>query len=192
MPGNDGLAPSFRASDMIRYGRLPGWLGVILLVACEKPAVAQSLGASARVQYNRDIRPLLSDKCFRCHGPDGGQRKANLRLDQREVAVADRQGYAAIVPGKPDESEVYLRITAEDDDQRMPPRRSGKVLKPHEVELLRRWIEQGADYQPHWAFIPPQPQPLPKVQQREWIRNPIDTFILSELEGQRLKPSPEA
>jgi hypothetical protein len=177
---------------MIQRG-FSSFLTVVVLLTCMRDTVAAPPGKQTpAVDFNRDIRPILSDKCFRCHGPDGGQRKGDLRLDQRDAAIADRQGYAAIVPGKPDESELYFRITAEDADTRMPPRSSGKTLKTQEVDLVKRWIEQGADYKPHWAFIPPRSQRLPTVQHREWVGNPIDAFVLAELERRGLKPSPEA
>ncbi len=141
-----------------------------------------------KLQYNRDIRPILSDKCFRCHGPDAGHREADLRLDQRDGAV-DRR---AIVPGEPHSSDVMHRITAENADERMPPVGSGSELTPAEIELIRRWIADGAEYQPHWAFLAPQRAPLPSVKQRVWPRNAIDHFVLARLEREGWSPSPEA
>ena len=118
------------------------------------------------VDFARDIRPLLSDNCFACHGPDAKQRKADLRLDTREGALADLDGTSAVVPGKPSESEAYRRITTADADDLMPPPDSGRALTDSEKELVRRWIEQGAKWQNHWAFIPAKRPGLPLGQAR--------------------------
>jgi hypothetical protein len=106
------------------------------------------------VSFNRDIRPILSQKCFPCHGPDAKTRKAKLRLDQRGDAIADRGGYAPVVPGKAASSEVMARVLSDDPAERMPPARLGKRLTEREVQLLRDWIDQGVEYQTHWAFGP--------------------------------------
>ncbi len=176
---------------MIRLGWLVFGAGVVLLAATGKNALAVETTAPGAVGYNREIRPILAEKCFRCHGPDGAQRKAGLRLDRREEALVERDGRRAIVPGDPEASELTFRVSAEDVDVRMPPPDSGLVLDPREVALLGRWIEQGAEYQPHWAFVPPQAPPLPPVSGNTWARNPIDVFILDELERRGLGPSPE-
>ncbi len=144
------------------------------------------------VLFNRDIRPILSENCFSCHGPDAGQRHAELRLDTAEGALADLGGYHAIVPGKPDESEAYLRIAEHDESMRMPPPDSNRSLSPDQVELVRRWIEQGAPWQGHWAFIPPQRPPAPQASGSDWPTNPVDAFVLPRLEAEGLQPSPEA
>jgi hypothetical protein len=156
-------------------------------------AAAQATTATAPVEYNRDIRPILADRCFRCHGPDGAKRKAGLRLDRRDEALAARDGRRAIVPGDPEESELTFRISTEDAELRMPPPGSGLVLQPREIALLGRWIKRGAEYQPHWAFVAPRPPPLPAVSggRSSWPRNPIDLFVLAELERQGLEPSSE-
>ncbi len=107
------------------------------------------------VQYNRDIRPILSDNCFECHGPDAAKRKADLRLD-----IGD-EGKSVVVAGKPEASELFKRISHSDSQEKMPPEDSGRVLTESEVETLRRWIEQGARWEKHWAFIPPIRPPLP-------------------------------
>jgi hypothetical protein len=138
----------------------------------------------AKIEFNRDIRPILSNKCFECHGPDSTHRKGKLRLDTDA-------GLKAIVAGKPHESEVFARITA-DDDTRMPPRKTGKVLTKNEIELVRRWIEQGATYQLHWSFSPPRRPELPKIADSNWPRNAIDRFIFAKLQSEKLQPSPEA
>jgi hypothetical protein len=139
------------------------------------------------VDYKRDIRPLLSDTCFNCHGPDEKQRKARLRLDTREGLLR------AIVPGKPGESELVLRIHSDDPMVLMLPPTSGKVLKPQQKEILRRWIEQGASWSRHWAFLPPRRPTTPPIQNpKSEIRNPIDRFILARLERDKGVPSPVA
>ena len=103
--------------------------------------------AAADVDFNRDIRPLLSDRCFACHGPDEAHRKGDLRLDDAKNLTEDRGGYRIVTPGKPDESELIYRLTAEDDSERMPPKKFGKPLKPAEIELLRRWVKEGGAVQ---------------------------------------------
>jgi len=146
----------------------------------------------ATVEFNRDIRPILSDHCFQCHGPDGAKRKAGLRLDQEAAAKAGRDGRHAIVAGDLDASELYERITSTDDDERMPPVQLGKTLSKSEVELIGRWIAEGARWQAHWAFIPPERAAVPGVKLASWVKNPIDAFILAKLEREGLSPSPEA
>ena len=125
------------------------------------------------IDFNRHIRPILSDNCFSCHGPDEQQRKAKLRLDTRDGALAAlRRGGHAVVPGKPETSAIIERVLAEDPSERMPPERTQKRVTREQAELLKRWIEQGAPYAQHWAFVPPRRPELPKVGQREWVRNP--------------------
>src|SRR5262249_52302914 len=130
--------------------------------ALPSPAQAADVPAAA-VQFNRDILPILSDNCFPCHGPDQAKRKADLRLDFPETAFADRGGYRVIVPGDSSKSMLFTRITSEDKKQRMPPARSGRMLTPAQIELVRRWIEQGAQWQKHWSLIPPQRPALPET-----------------------------
>src|SRR5579885_381954 len=145
--------------------------------------------APPRVDYNFQIRPLLADRCFVCHGPDEKKRKAKLRLD--DPAVARARG--AIVPGKPDESALIQRITAADPEERMPPRKSNLTLSPDEIALLRRWIAEGAEYTPHWAFLPPPDKvPVPAVADAAWPAGPLDRFVLARLEREGLKPSSAA
>src|ERR1051326_4846015 len=135
------------------------------------------------ISYNRDIRPILLENCFTCHGPDSAARKANLRLDSFEAATALRkEGKHAIVAGKPEESEAIRRIFTTDEDDHMPPVKSKKVLKPEEKELLKRWVAAGAKYEAHWSLIAPTRPELPKVQHPDWVKNPIDAFILARLE----------
>jgi hypothetical protein len=147
--------------------------------------------ADTTVEFNRDIRPILSDNCFTCHGPDKANRKGKLRLDVAEDALADRGGYHAIVPRNSDKSEVIRRILAKGKDQ-MPPISSGHKLSARQIDLLRRWIDQGAVWQKHWSFLAPQRASLPEVKNRKWLRNGIDHFVLARLEQEGLAPAPEA
>ena len=144
------------------------------------------------LQFNKDIRPILSDKCYTCHGPDPGNRKTKLRFDVESVATGDLGGRYAIVPGDPAKSEMIRRITAENKAMRMPPVSSGTSLTPHEIDLLRQWVQQGAKWQKHWSLIAPERPPLPAVKNAAWPRNEIDRFILERLERENLTPSPEA
>ncbi len=144
------------------------------------------------IQFNRDIRPILADRCFQCHGPDQARRKANLRLDDERSVFADRKGHQVIKPGDPRNSELYRRISAGDVTERMPPAKSGPPLTAREIEVIRRWIELGAPWQRHWAFLVPERPALPAVANQRSVRNPIDTFVLARLEAANLQPSPEA
>jgi hypothetical protein len=149
--------------------------------------------AAACVDFAREVRPLLSDRCFRCHGPDARSRRAGLRLDAREGALKElRGGRRAVVPGRPEESELLRRITAADPDERMPPAASNLSLDAAEIALLRRWIEEGADYRQHWAFLPPAAPEAPALDDGGWARGPIDHFILERLRAAGLEPAPEA
>jgi hypothetical protein len=128
-----------------------------------------------RIDFNRDIRPILSNRCYGCHGPDATKREAGLQLDTHERAiVAADSGSIAIVPGKPRESELIARVSATDPDVVMPPPRAGNPLSPREIAILDRWIEQGAAYDVHWAYGVPTRPPLPEASRSEWTRNPID------------------
>jgi mono/diheme cytochrome c family protein len=149
--------------------------------------------AADAVDFQRDVRPVLADTCFKCHGPDAGARKAKLRLDVRAEALkGGRSRQPAIVPGKPEASELVRRLESTDETEMMPPPDSGKKLTPRQVELLRRWVASGANYQQHWALVPPVRPPLPKVRDAGWVRTPIDAFLLARLEREGLRPSPEA
>jgi hypothetical protein len=163
---------------------------VLAGVQCSPATAADDIPQT--ILFNRDIRPILSDHCFLCHGPDKTQRKARLRLDLEESAMADRGGYHAVLPGQPEKSEVILRITERDAKRRMPPVSTGRKLTPRQVELLRRWIAQGANWQKHWSLIPPQRPGLPAVKNKAWPRNPLDLFVLARLEQEGLTPSAEA
>lgn len=154
--------------------------------------VARSSAAPAgRIDYSRDIQPILADKCYACHGPDAKARQAKLRLDTREGAFRSHDGVAVIVPGRSDASELIRRITA-DVDERMPPPTSNRRLSAAQVELLKRWVDQGAPWGVHWSFVPPRHRGLPAVQRPGWIQNPIDAFVLARLETETLAPAPLA
>ncbi len=168
-------------------------LSLMLLSSCKKEGrIAMQTDS---VDFNLHIRPILSDRCFKCHGPDGGQRKANLRLDLRENALAalkDNPNEHVIVPGNASQSELFRRISAHDTAQRMPPVKSNLKLNEQEVALIGKWIDQGAHYKKHWAFIPPLLSSLPEVEMKDWPRNEIDKFTLARMEDAGLKPNEEA
>jgi hypothetical protein len=145
-----------------------------------------------RLSYGRDVRPILSENCFPCHGQDSKKRMAGLRLDSFEGATSDRGGHAALVPGDPAKSAIYTRITADQAARRMPPAASNRHLTADQIAILRRWIEDGGRYEKHWAFVPPVRPPLPEVADRAWVKQPIDAFVLSRLEAEGLHPSHEA
>ncbi|MCC6292093.1 MAG: DUF1553 domain-containing protein [Bryobacterales bacterium] len=158
-------------------------------------ALAAGLCAqAAEVRFNRDVRPILSDRCYACHGPDPGARKSKLRLDIESQAKADLGGGRfGIVPGEPDRSGVLQRVLTSNKALRMPPAYLGHAaLKPGEIATLRQWIAEGAHYQSHWSFIPPVKAPLPEVRGADWARTPIDRFVLARLEREGLHPSPPA
>ena len=151
---------------------------------------APSLAVNAEsVDYNRDIRPVLSRNCFSCHGPDEESRKAGLRLDVREGALAERNGLPAIVPGKRGESELYARLVTTGQDDIMPPADSGHELTAEEIESIGKWIDRGAPYARHWAFVPPVRPGVPPVEDREWVKNAIDYFILSGSRRRGISPT---
>ncbi len=143
--------------------------------------------AEEPVDFDAQIQPILSDRCFLCHGPDANKRQADLRLDLE----ADAKDYA-IIPGKPDESELFRRITSDDPAERMPPPKSKLSLTKEEIQLIKRWIEQGAKWQDHWAFNPPRAPAVPSVKNQKWGQNEIDAFILSRIEQAGLTPSEPA
>jgi hypothetical protein len=161
-----------------------GVLLVPVLVSAQTPAPL--------VEFNRDVRPVLSDKCYTCHGPDQSRRRTKLRFDVEADAKQDLGGRFAIVPGDPSRSEMIRRITADDPARRMPPLAAGRTLTSNEIDVLRRWIEQGAKWENHWSFITPKRAPLPAVNNRAWPKNPIDFFVLDRIEREGLTPAPEA
>ena len=146
--------------------------------------------SAEEISFNRDIRPILSDNCFFCHGPDEKTQEAGLRLDRFEDATRDLGGYSAIIPGKSDASELLQRVMSHDDP--MPPAESKKSLTAKEIKLLEEWIDQGAKYEAHWSFMPLRTAELPSIQRRDWPKNPIDHFVLARLEQDGIEPSPEA
>ena len=148
--------------------------------------------AEESVDFNRDIRSLLSNNCLMCHGPDEAERAADLRLDTQDGAHADLGGYAAVKPGDPENSELFSRIASDDEDVIMPPTGKGKPLSKEEIELVRRWIQQGGKYDKHWSYQLPDRRVVPKVDQSDWPTNPVDRFVLARLEQEGLRPSPAA
>jgi hypothetical protein len=163
----------------------------VLGLLCERAVAA----ATDPIQFNRDIRPILSDRCFKCHGPDKDSRKAGLRLDTPEGAYAERpkSHKHAVVPGKPEASVLCRKIFASDPSDAMPPPEANLKLSAQEKAKLRRWIAEGAHYQPHWAYVAlPESTPVPSVKNKRWPRNQIDYFILARLEKEHLQPSKEA
>jgi len=167
-------------------------LSCVLIWQC---ASNREQGAKGVVDFNFHIRPILSDKCFKCHGPDANKREADLRLDTEEGAYAalkDQPAHYAIVPGDPKASEVFQRITATDSSIMMPPPEANLSLTQEEIKLIEKWIAQGAEYKPHWAFIPPIVSELPKVKDKDWPNNEIDYFVRDEMAKVGLKPNPVA
>ncbi len=162
---------------------------VLALFAAAKLALAAAPGG---VDFDRDIRPILSDNCFACHGPDEKQRMASLRLDIKEGIFADRSGHPVIVPGDSAASRLYQRISAKDKQHRMPPPYSERSLTDQQVDLIRKRIDGGARWETHWAYVPPKRPDPPHVKDAAWPRNSIDNFILARLEREGLRPSPEA
>jgi mono/diheme cytochrome c family protein len=166
---------------------LPGPIVLLALAGlgrADGPAVRQGAG---KVDFNRDVRPILSDNCFACHGPDAKKRKAGLRLDVRDASLK-----SVITPGKPAESELVQRLVHEDPAKRMPPAKAKKALTPRQIDVLRTWIEQGATWSEHWAYLAPRRPALPRVKNAAWPSNAVDHFILATLEANGLAPSPPA
>jgi hypothetical protein len=185
--------------------------GLWLAIALSSPA--------ATIDFDRDIQPILSENCYQCHGPDAGARKAKLRLDQKEGALGKNEdGRAIVAPGQPADSELITRILSADPDELMPTPKSNKKLTEAQKKLITQWVEQGAHWAQHWAFVPPKRPPLPDTadyesrlaelqktdpartaelgaqanQWSQWPKNPIDHFVLSRLLSEGLTPSPEA
>lgn len=174
----------------MRVGQFSRFL--ILFALSTPPLLASGVDDVRRIDFNRDIRPILSDNCFTCHGPDEKQRVSDLRLDQRDEAFAEREGHRVIVPGDVTASALHQRVTSADPDKRMPPKDSGRQLTDSQIQLLTEWIRQGAEWSEHWAFVAPQRPDPPQTQLKNWSRNPIDDFVLARLEQEGLKPSDEA
>jgi hypothetical protein len=174
-------------------GRTTAHGGVIVVAISALLSASSALAAEAGLDFNRDVRPILSDRCFSCHGPDAEDRQAGLRLDVRDAAIAELDsGTTAVVPGDPAKSEIIARITSTDPDVVMPPPRVNKPITPREAEILRRWITEGAEYRGHWAFERVERPEAPDVQDAGWAKTPIDRFILARLEQEGMHPNPEA
>ncbi len=170
--------------------RMCSLIAVVLTVFS---VAARASAADHKLEFNRDIRPILSNNCFLCHGPDPKHREGGLRLDQREGALAKLEsGKAGIVPGDLSASEIVKRITSHNADEQMPPKASGKSLTAAEIALLKQWVAEGAEYQGHWAFLAPVRREAPATKHEAHVRNEIDKFILARLESAGLQPSPEA
>ena len=162
-----------------------------LLIAMGAILVTES-NASGKIDFNRDVRPILAGNCFQCHGPDLKARKAKLRLDQQEGATRDLGGYRAVSPGQPTESELMKRILSDDPEEVMPPLKTKKHLTAGQKEILRKWIISGADYQDHWAFVRPENPEIPGIANGPRIKNNIDRFVLERLKLEELEPTTEA
>ncbi|MDB5348828.1 MAG: type protein [Planctomycetota bacterium] len=175
-----------------RMMRLGTAIALAVLVARLPARADEKTKDTGSIQFARDIRPILSKHCFACHGPDETQRKGKLRLDLSEGAFADHDGRKAVVPGKPGESELLERITADDDETRMPPSKSGKKLDPEQIAMLQKWIESGAKWETHWSFKPIVRPAKPEIIHAEWPENEIDRFVLARLEREGLRPSARA
>ncbi len=163
-----------------------------LFNAVRTPSVTPPQTPIKKIDFNRDVRPILSDTCFKCHGPDEQQRQANLRLDDTEGLFVDRGGYRIIVPGNAAQSKLYQKISSTDDSFRMPPTYSGRSLTPSQIEVIKEWIDQGAKWEMLWSFVAPKRPPVPVVKEKSWPRNPIDSFVLARLESEGLNHSPQA
>ena len=155
-------------------------------------SLAFTVQSSAEIQFNRDVRPILSGKCFHCHGPSEKFREADLRLDLPEEAYFEKDGFAAIVPGSTDDSEAWHRIMSDDPDEIMPPPESKKEMTEEEKEIITKWIEQGAKWEGHWSYLPVSKPAIPETSDKKWAKNEIDHFILAKLDDLGMKPSPEA
>ena len=173
-------------APIIRWRSLLSVAALVAVISGTSSAQESTNPAPETVQFNRDIRPLLFDNCFACHGPDANTRAADLRLDDRQWAIES----GAITPGKPEESELIARLSTDDEDLVMPPPKSHKTLTEAQKRMLIEWVKSGAEYQPHWSFIAPQPVSIPKVQKPSWVRNPIDSFVLARLEAEKLQQAP--
>lgn len=169
-----------------RSGAASCWWGLVVVVGAWEPAAASD------VDFTRDVRPILSENCFQCHGPDDAARQANLRLDTREGLLERAGDEPVVAPGDPGRSLLYRRIVAADPEERMPPPDSKLVLSPAEVETIRKWIEGGAEWREHWSLRPIARPEIPRVSRPDWAANPIDAFVLARLERAGLAPSPEA
>src|SRR5581483_2241644 len=181
-----------RVGSGLLAGAARYWLALLLAVAIDLSARGTGNPTGPKVDFTREVRPILARHCLKCHGMDDGARKAKLRLDLRESATKPaKSGDIPIVPGKPDQSALVRRIFATNDDI-MPPEGAKNPLTEEEKDALRKWVAQGAPYEPHWAFTAPKQAPLPKVVDKSWPKNPLDYFVLARLEKKGMSPSPPA
>ncbi|HEV7379251.1 MAG TPA: PSD1 and planctomycete cytochrome C domain-containing protein, partial [Dyadobacter sp.] len=172
-------------------------LFVLSVLSCSRKNSGESQVSEIpeKVSYNFDVRPILSDKCFACHGPDANKREAGLRLDVAESAfqaLKENPGAHALVAGKPELSQAYLRITTQDTAMLMPPPSSNLKLTNRDIDIIEKWIKQGAQYEKHWAFVAPRKQPVPDVENKSWPTNEIDYFVLNKQEQNGLQPNEQA
>lgn len=184
-----GKSSSIRSNPRQRIGPVTVVVATVLIVL-----VFNRTGAAQQVEFNRDIRPILADNCFPCHGPDAGSREADLRLDLEDELYRDRDA-PVVVPGKPDRSELIRRVLTDDPSERMPPPDSNRQLTDKQRRLLSQWISQGAPWQKHWAFEIPSRPAIPRLNsgsESQWASNPIDLFVLARMRQHGLRPSPQA
>lgn len=187
-----GVGSLFAVGRKVATAVIGAAIGATLIVAGAVSHAVAETPLPERIEFNRDIRPILADKCFACHGPDSAKREAGLRLDTFEGASEKRDSGAAIVPRQAAASQLFQRVTHTDEELRMPPGSTGKSLEPRQVALLKRWIEQGAEYQSHWAYIAPRRTDPPTVPAGQSVVNPIDQFVLARLAAEQLEPAAEA
>ncbi|MDB5354164.1 MAG: Protein of unknown function (DUF1553)/Protein of unknown function (DUF1549)/Planctomycete [Phycisphaerales bacterium] len=172
-------------------GKWTGWIGLAVL-ALTSATFGADVPLPATIDFNRDIRPIFSDNCYACHGPDKNKRKADLRLDTQAGIFSKIEDRTIVLPGKPGESELFRRIVADDPKERMPDPKSNKRLSSRDIALIKKWIEQGASWKGHWAYLPPARPAVPEVEQAGFTRNAIDHFVLARLKDAGLTPAPQA
>ncbi|HEV2296446.1 MAG TPA: DUF1549 domain-containing protein [Tepidisphaeraceae bacterium] len=165
------------------------YVAIVVLALAAPAALAES---QPPIDFNRDIRPILSENCYACHGPDKAKRKADMRLDTKDGLFSTPDEVTIVVPGKPADSALLQRIAAEDEDDVMPPRKTDKRLTPAQIALIKRWIEEGAQWKGHWSYIAPTKPEIPAVADDGFAKNDIDRFVLAGLKSAGLTPSPEA
>ncbi|NQV23118.1 MAG: DUF1553 domain-containing protein [Rhodopirellula sp.] len=182
---------NFSVADR-RVWKIAGRLDVVVAILFGFFVTSSQAAEPAAVDFNRDIRPILSDNCFECHGPDAEQRQAELRLDTKEGLFRKTDEHSSVVPGDLAKSELFRRMTSTDPDERMPPADSGRKLSQEQIGIVKKWIESGAEWQQHWSFIAPTRPTSPAVSSPEWVKNPIDSFVLARLDREGLQPSDAA
>ncbi|MXW35924.1 MAG: DUF1549 domain-containing protein, partial [Chloroflexi bacterium] len=187
---------SSRSANLSTRGLWPLAAAILALAAgpfAGAPAAAgQDAAAAPAVDFQRQVRPILADNCFQCHGPDESTRQVRLRLDTEEGAFGERPNGHPVVKGDAESSLVFQRIAHADERLRMPPAHTNKTLNDEQIDVLRRWIDEGASWDQHWAFEPIVRPEAPAVADADWARNPIDRFVLARLEAQGLAPAPDA